>query len=86
MPQKNFKAYSKKIIHLDMQTQAESSEPQNKAGQIIAVVCLLSLGYAILRYNILGSTPWKDLPFFVLKITSISSFSIIFFLGIINIK
>ena len=44
-----------------------SSQPKNSAGLIILVTLILSLGYAILRYHIVGSVPWKDLPFFILN-------------------
>jgi DMSO/TMAO reductase YedYZ heme-binding membrane subunit len=37
------------------------------AGKIIAVTSILSISFAILRYNILGAVPWKDLPFFILN-------------------
>ncbi len=34
---------------------------------IILVSIFISVSYAILRYNIVGDVPWKDLPFFVLN-------------------
>jgi DMSO/TMAO reductase YedYZ heme-binding membrane subunit len=34
---------------------------------IICGVLLLSLGYAVLRYHILGPVPWKDFPLFILN-------------------
>ena len=40
---------------------------KNSAGIIIALVCTFSIGYAILRYHIVGPIPWKDLPFFTLN-------------------
>ena len=40
---------------------------KNSSGRIIFVTILLSLIYAILRYHILGPTPWKDFPFYVLN-------------------
>jgi uncharacterized membrane protein len=40
---------------------------RNSAGVIILVTLLLSIGYAVLRYHILGPVPWKDLPFFILN-------------------
>ena len=41
--------------------------PPNAAGRIILLTCLLSLGYAVLRYHILGPVPWKDFPFYILN-------------------
>jgi DMSO/TMAO reductase YedYZ heme-binding membrane subunit len=38
---------------------------KNYAGKIITTTCIISFGYAILRYHIVGSVPWKDLPFFI---------------------
>ena len=37
------------------------------SGRIILIITLLSFGYAVLRYNILGDVPWKDLPLYVLN-------------------
>ena len=45
----------------------QSSQIKNSAGMIIAITCLFSFGYAILRYHIVGPIPWKDLPFFTLN-------------------
>ena len=47
----------------------ESNSIQNKnyAGKIIAITSILSIGYAILRYHIVGDVPWKDFPFFILN-------------------
>jgi hypothetical protein len=39
----------------------------NAAGKLIAVTMSLAIGYAVLRYNVAGGVPWKDLPFFVLN-------------------
>jgi hypothetical protein len=44
-----------------------SSEEKNATGKIIVVTCVLSLGYAVLRYHIVGSVPWKDFPFYILN-------------------
>jgi hypothetical protein len=47
-----------------------SSKPdsnKNSAGLIIAVVLLFSIGYAVVRYHLAGSVPWKDFPFFILN-------------------
>jgi DMSO/TMAO reductase YedYZ heme-binding membrane subunit len=47
----------------------------NSAGPIIAIVMIFGLGYAILRYHIVGPVPWKDFPFFILnKGISLSAF------------
>jgi DMSO/TMAO reductase YedYZ heme-binding membrane subunit len=43
------------------------SQPANSAGSIIATAMGLSLAYAVLRYNFVGPTPWKDLPFLILN-------------------
>jgi hypothetical protein len=40
---------------------------RNSAGVIILVTLLLSIGYAVLRYHILGPVPWKDFPFFIMN-------------------
>jgi len=40
---------------------------KNSAAAIILVVLALSLGYAILRYHIVGPVPWKDFPMFILN-------------------
>ena len=40
---------------------------RNAAGGIIVVTMLLSIGYAVLRYHIVGNVPWKDFPFFILN-------------------
>ena len=37
-----------------------TDERANAAPSIILGVFLLSLGYAVLRYHILGPVPWKD--------------------------
>lgn len=42
-----------------------SIQQKNHAGKIIAITSLLSLGYAILRYHILGDVSWNDFPFFI---------------------
>ena len=43
------------------------NERKSSAGLIITVVLLFSIGYAILRYHIVGPVPWKDFPFFILN-------------------
>ena len=58
----------------------KSHHTRNSAGRIILFTCLLSLGYAILRYHILGPTPWKDLSLFTLnKGIALSAFIILTF-------
>jgi DMSO/TMAO reductase YedYZ heme-binding membrane subunit len=53
---------------------------KNAAGRIIAVVLLISIGYAIVRYHIAGTVPWKDLPFFILnKGISLAAFILLTF-------
>lgn len=44
-----------------------SNESKNSAGSIIAITILFSIGYAIVRYHIVGTVPWKDFPFFILN-------------------
>lgn len=34
---------------------------------IVTVTAFFSISYAILRYNIFGQIPWKDLPFYVMN-------------------
>ncbi len=45
----------------------QSDSGKNSAGRIITVVLLFSIGYAILRYHVVGPVPWKDFPFFILN-------------------
>lgn len=53
---------------------------KNAAGSIIGITCLLSLGYAILRYHIVGPVPWSEFPFFILnKGISLSAFILLTF-------
>ena len=64
------------------------SDKNNSAGKIIAITCLVSLAYAVLRYHIVGPVPWKDLPFFILnKGMALSAFVLLsmnFALGPLN--
>jgi DMSO/TMAO reductase YedYZ heme-binding membrane subunit len=47
---------------------------------IIAWICVFSLGYAILRYHIAGTVPWKDFPFFIMnKGISLAAFILLTF-------
>ena len=53
---------------------------KNYAGKIIAITCLLSLFYAVLRYHIVGPVPWKDFPFLILnKGISLAAFILLTF-------
>ena len=52
----------------------------NPAWQFIGWTALFSLGYAILRYHIAGTTPWKDLAFFIFnKTIALSSLILLVF-------
>lgn len=56
------------------------SDKNRFSGGIISVITILSVCYAILRYNIVGDVPWKDLPLFILnKGVSLSSLILLFF-------
>ena len=58
----------------------QSDGRKNSAGVIIAITLILSLGYTILRYHIVGPVPWKDFPFFILnKGISLSAFILLTF-------
>lgn len=37
------------------------------ARNVILITTLLSIAYAIIRYNIFGTVPWRDLPLYVLN-------------------
>jgi DMSO/TMAO reductase YedYZ heme-binding membrane subunit len=53
---------------------------RNSAGSIIAVVIIFSIGYAIVRYHIVGPVLWKDFPFFILnKGISLAAFILLTF-------
>jgi len=45
----------------------QATDNRNSAGAIILVTLLLSIGYAVLRYHIVGPVPWKDFPMFILN-------------------
>lgn len=58
----------------------ESATSRNFAGRIITIVLLFSIGYAALRYHVVGPVPWKDFPFFVLnKGISLAAFILLTF-------
>ena len=46
-----------------------NSTTDNKqyAKRVIISITLIAVGYAVLRYNVFGSVPWKDLPLFILN-------------------
>lgn len=44
-----------------------SGSEKRKCIKIIWPVLILSLGYAILRYNVVGTVPWKDVPIFIVN-------------------
>ena len=59
---------------------SNSIQNKNHAGKIIAITSMLSIGYAILRYHIVGDVPWKDFPFFILnKGISLAAFVLLTF-------
>ena len=45
----------------------EQTAQKNSSGAIIAFTLLLAIGYAVLRYHIVGTVPWKDFSFFILN-------------------
>ena len=45
----------------------ETKKATNPAWAFISWTFFLSLGYAMLRYHILGDVPWDQLPFFILN-------------------
>ena len=40
---------------------------KQEGGNIILIITIVSTAYAILRYNIVGDVPWKDLPLFIIN-------------------
>mgnify|MGYP001825404350 FL=1 len=53
---------------------------KNPAWPIILWTLIFSVGYAILRYHVAGTTPWKDFPFFIFnKAISMSAFILLTF-------
>ena len=58
----------------------ELESGRNSASTIIVTVLLFSIGYAVLRYHIVGPVPWKDFPFFILnKGVSLSAYILLTF-------
>ncbi len=45
----------------------QTIDNQNSARAIITVTLLVAIGYAVLRYHIVGPVPWKDFPMFILN-------------------
>ncbi len=45
----------------------EQTAQKNSSGAIIAFTLLLAIVYAVLRYHIVGTVPWKDFSFFILN-------------------
>jgi len=45
----------------------QTATKQNAAAAIITITLALSIGYAILRYHVVGPVPWKDFPLFILN-------------------
>ena len=45
----------------------EQVTSKNSAASVITVTLVLSIGYAVLRYHIVGPVPWMDFPFFILN-------------------
>lgn len=44
-----------------------SVSEKRKCIKIIWPILIFSIGYSILRYNVVGSVPWKDVPIFILN-------------------
>ena len=40
---------------------------KNSAASVVTMTLVLSIGYAVLRYHIVGPVPWTDFPFFILN-------------------
>jgi DMSO/TMAO reductase YedYZ heme-binding membrane subunit len=56
----------------------QTKSDKNSAGRIIALALVFSIGYAVVRYHIVGTVPWKDFPFFILnKGISLAAFILI---------
>ena len=46
---------------------SEQPASKNSAASVIAWTLVLSIGYSILRYHIVGPVPWTDFPFFIVN-------------------
>jgi hypothetical protein len=45
----------------------KTTSAPNSAGSIIFATLLFAIGYAVLRYHIVGPVPWRDFPLFILN-------------------
>jgi hypothetical protein len=45
----------------------KTTSAPNSAGSIIFATLLFAIGYALLRYHIVGPVPWRDFPLFILN-------------------
>jgi hypothetical protein len=55
------------------------------AGKFLFVFFILSIGYAVLRYHIMGPVPWKDFPFYIMnKAIALCAFIVLSFCFSIN--
>ena len=53
---------------------------KNVSMRLVGGIILFSLGYAVLRYHLVGGVPWKDFPFYILnKGLSLAAFILISF-------
>ena len=57
---------------------SEEQAQKSAAGKIISLVVLFFFTYAVLRYNVSGAYPWKDLAFFIFnKGTALAAYLLI---------
>jgi hypothetical protein len=45
----------------------KTTSAPNSAGSIIFATLIFAIGYAVLRYHIVGPVPWRDFPLFILN-------------------
>jgi len=58
----------------------EYTPRKNQAKKIILCTCLFSIGYAILRYHVVGPVLWKEIPLYTLnKGIALSAFILLIF-------
>ncbi len=66
-----------------MKKKINSKDTKNRlkiAGNIFLVFFIFSLGYAVLRYHIMGAVPWKDFPLFIMnKAVALCAFTLLSF-------
>jgi hypothetical protein len=43
------------------------TDPRSAGGAVIFITLSLAIGYAVLRYHIVGDVPWKDFSLFILN-------------------